>query len=117
MKKKLVSFCVMLFCMMSLLDSINAFAETKKWNNLEAKNRYNERRKEAIKAYGEESKAWKNYDRELERAQDDVRRVRNNAIKGAVKGGAPGAALGAAKGAGKSIYERGKHYYKERKRK
>jgi hypothetical protein len=86
----------------------------RKWNNPENERRYKAALKNQSEAHRNESKAWQNYDRELGRAQDDVRRVRNDAIKGAVTGGPAGAAWGAAKGAGKGIAYRVNDYRRNR---
>lgn len=91
----------------------NSYAAERKWNNPESKKRYEAARQQQANALREESKAWQNYDKELAKAQRDVRRVRDDAYKGALSGGAAGAAWGAAKGAGKGVYERGKDQYKQ----
>jgi len=96
-----------------LISSTN-ISYARKWNNPENQKKYNEAQTRAAEAYRNESKAWQNYDRQLERAEKDVRRVRDEAIKGAVKGGAPGAAWGAAKGAAIGIGERGRDYLRNR---
>ena len=85
------------------------------WNNPERKKRYQQLQRETIEAYRNESRAWTNYDRELRRAQEDARRVRNGFYKGARKG-PHGAVWGGAKGAAKSLYYRGRDYYNQRYR-
>jgi hypothetical protein len=84
------------------------------WNNPANERRYKEALSRSAEAYRNESHAWQNYDRQLERAQKDVRLVRDEAIKGAVRGGAPGAAWGAAKGAAIGIGQRGRDYLRNR---
>ena len=101
---------VLTLCLIAIsLVSPTAFAEKHKWNNPENEQRYKDALKRESEARKQEAKAWNNYDRELGRAQDDVRRVRNEAIKGAVTGGAPGAVAGAGKGAAKGIADRVKN--------
>lgn len=116
MKKRLVVLGVTASVLLSLFPSKTAYAQ-RKWNNPESEKRYKALRQEALDAHRNESKALENYDRELGKAQKDAGRVIEGATHGALKGGAPGAAWGAATGAGKGIYERGKDYYKDRKRK
>lgn len=108
MKKQSVIFGITALVMMISTNVTYA----KKWNNPENQRRYNQAQTRAAEAYRNESKAWQNYDHELARAQKDVRRVRNEAIKGAVKGGPAGAAWGAAKGAAIGIGERGRHNFR-----
>jgi hypothetical protein len=90
-------------------------AGKKTWNNPANEQKYKQALRQQQKAYQNEAKAWKNHDRELKRTEDDVRRVRNEAMKGAAKGSlagpggaAAGAAWGGAKGAAKSVYYRAK---------
>ena len=124
MKRQLTLFLATAMVLIFLPFAMTNAAEKRKWNNPENEKRYKEALKRQSEAYRNEAKAWQNYDRELGKAQEDVRRVRNDAIKGAVKGSvagpggaAVGAATGAAKGAAKGIYKRGKDYYKEHKNK
>lgn len=84
------------------------------WNNPANEKRYHEALNRSAQAYQNESRAWQNYDRQLERAQNDVRRVRDEAISGAIRGGASGAAWGAAKGAAIGIGQRGRDYLRNR---
>jgi|GEM_PF-3767887 len=93
------------------------------WNNPENAERYGQALKQEQKAYQESAKAYGNYDHELGKAQDDVKRVTQGMGKGAIRGAAVGGPVGAAggaitgagKGAAEGIAIRGKDYYKERK--
>ena len=118
MRKQFVVLSFTASILLSLFLSNLTYAQSskKKWNNPEAQKRYQRYLKETAEAHRNEAKAWENYNREVKRAQDDVRTVRNSALKGAVRGGAAGAAVGTAKGAGKVIYQRGKEAYKNRKK-
>jgi len=99
--------------MLALILSTNV-SYAKKWNNPENEKRYHEALRRSSDAYRNESRAWQNYDRPLERAQKDVRRVLDEAIRGAVKSGVPGAAWGEAKGAAIGIGGRGRDYLRNR---
>lgn len=115
MQKQRVVLGITVLVLLSLIASNVAYAG-RKWNNPQNEVRYKESLRQQSDAYRNEAKAWQNYDRELGRAQEDVRRVRNDAMKGAVNGGGPGAAWGAASGAAKGIYERGRDYFRSRGR-
>ena len=83
MKKQILLFYIMAAVLLSLVCTSYTNAEEKqgrKWNNPEAKKRYEKYSKEAIKARGEESKAWQNYDRELEKAENDVLKGQRRSI-------------------------------------
>ena len=115
MKKKTVS-AVLAAAVLALPFYANISYAGRQWNNPENEKRYQNALKQSVQAHQNAATAWGNYDRELGRAQNDVRRVRDEAIKGAIKGGPAGAAWGAAKGSGQGIYERGRDYYQSRRR-
>lgn len=114
--KLLMSVLVIMFCCGVMAAQSGAANTPKVWKNPENKQRYTNALRQASEAKLNEGKAWANYANECNKAQEDVRRVRNEAIKGAVKGGPAGAAYGAAKGAAQGTYNRGKEYYQNRKK-
>ena len=115
MKKRTVS-AVLAAAVMAIPFYANFSYAGRQWNNPENEKRYKNALKQSAQAHQNAAAAWDNYDRELGRAQKDVRRVRNEAIKGAIIGGPAGAAWGAAKGSGQGIYDRGRDYYQGRRR-
>ena len=101
-----------------------ALADKHKWNNPENERRYKDALMRETEARQQESQAWQNYDHQLGRAQDDVRSIRNRAMKGASGGAfagpggaAAGAAVGGATAAGEQIYGRTRDAYQEHKKK
>lgn len=84
----------------------------RQWNNPENQRRYIETQRRSAEAHRQAASAWGNYDRELGRAQKDVRRVRDQAIEGARRG-RPGAPP---KDRPSGTYGRGRDFYKIRRR-
>jgi hypothetical protein len=115
MKKRIVS-AVLATAVMAIPLYANISYAGRQWNNPENEKRYKNALRQSAQTHQNAATAWGNYDRELGRAQKDVRRVRDEAIKGAIKGGPGGAAWGAAKGSAQAIYERGKDHYQSRRR-
>ncbi len=104
-----------IFSILISLASNTAYADRRQWNNPESEQRYKKALRQQSAAYRNETRAWNNYVREIERAQQDVRAVRNGAANGALKGGVPGAAWGGTKSAVKRIFYRARDAYKSRR--
>jgi hypothetical protein len=115
MKKRSIISVVVATISLSLLYGNISYAG-RQWNNPENEKRYQNAQKQSVQAHQNAATAWGNYDRELGRAQNDVRRVQDEAIQGAIEGGPAGAAWGAAKGSAQGIYERGRDYYQIHRR-
>jgi hypothetical protein len=114
--EKRTAIAVLAATVLAIPFYVNISYAGRQWNNPENERRYKNALRQSAQAHQNAATAWGNYDRELGRAQKDVRRVRDEAIKGAIKGGPAGAAWGAAKGSAKGIYQRGRDYRQSRRR-
>jgi F0F1-type ATP synthase membrane subunit b/b' len=104
MKRHSIPTCILTLVILFSLSDI--YAQARRITNPETRRRYIEALKDEAKARNEEAEAWNNYNRKVDQARNDVRSVRDGALKGVITGGAVGAARGATKEAGKAIIDR-----------